>query len=84
MYTTAGESTEWHLTANGWERGTEVTDSGKNYKASPENRVLTFKYEEHMSSTLSLNTRCNETWSNGKKEEINTLIEKFGKCPCSL
>ncbi|QFR43753.1 hypothetical protein [Sulfurimonas xiamenensis] len=84
MYTTAGEYTEWHLTPNGWERGTQVTDSGKKIKSSPENRVLTLKYEEHMSSTLKLNTRCEQTWSNKNEEQINKLIAEFGECPCSL
>ncbi|MFA6145484.1 MAG: hypothetical protein WC691_11865 [Sulfuricurvum sp.] len=48
MYTTRGEYTEWHLTPHGWERGTEVTDSSRNYKDAPNDRVMTCKYSEHM------------------------------------
>lgn len=62
MYTTRGEYTEWHLTPRGWERGTEVTDSYRNHKDAPADRIFTCKYSENMSSSLELYKNCEDVW----------------------
>jgi len=84
MYTTQGEFTEWHLRPSGWERGTEVTDSSRNYKDAPDDRVMTCKYSEHMTSTLSINSNCDIQWTNGNEVIIEHLKNLYGACPFKL
>jgi hypothetical protein len=47
MYTAAGEYTERHLTPRGWEKGTEVTDSGRTSRLVPVDRLRPLKISCH-------------------------------------
>ena len=82
----SNEWTEWHLTLRGWERGSEKTDFGEaQIKAVPEDRVLSFKYREYMSSMHSKTDRsCAEIWRGANESLISELLAKFGDAPRRL
>ena len=45
------ESTEWHLTPGGWQRGTERMDFGNvTVVEPPSDRVATYRWVEKLSS----------------------------------
>lgn len=80
------EWTEWHLTPEGWKRGTEKIDFRQaEILEHPINRVLTCIYKEHLSSAFSsLDKSVEEKWRSGQQEEVDILLKKFGSCPESL
>lgn len=82
----SNEWTEWHLTPRGWESGSEMVDIGnETYKSPPADRVLTFKYCEHMSSMYSgIDKTCNETWRGSDASVIESLLATFGPAPRRL
>lgn len=82
----SNEWTEWHLTPRGWERGSECEDhSGVKEKSAPPDRVLTYRWEEHLSSEFGTMDRSSqELWRSDDKAEIKELIMKFGGPPESL
>ena len=49
----SNEWTEWHLTKNGWEKGSNKTDFNKEIKVTPESRFLTKRYTEIVTSSFS-------------------------------
>ena len=55
------ESTEWHLTPKGYERGSETRDFGPDeIKPPPADRVATYRWVEEQSSTYSKAHRVHE------------------------
>lgn len=77
------EWTEWHLTPQGWVRGSEREDFAETKRRNPPvDRVLTVLYKEVISSACSgLHKNSEETWSSGDKDSILLLKKKFGECP---
>ena len=77
------ESTEWHLTPRGWEAGTTKLDGTTNERPTPEDCVLTEKYEEVLSSIFSkpTNKHVGEVWRSKDAAEVERLIKEFGQCP---
>ena len=80
------EWTEWHLTANGWIRGSyRIDGSGVHNKDTPEGSILTKRYREDMSSPFKKPTETiQDIWSSNYENKIKTLIEQFGDCPNTL
>lgn len=71
---------EWHLTPQGWVRGSERMDFvGTKSVPPPPDRVLTRRYIEHMSSSFSKMDYYYETiWQKG---DPTALLEQFGEHP---
>jgi hypothetical protein len=75
------EWTELHLTPRGWEPGSEKEDFQPVREVPPpEDRVLTIKKGEHMSSGASPLTRYSkEIWRSSDKKLVDELLAKFGE-----
>jgi len=80
------EWTEWHLTPNGWERGSDKINSGKITKKNPpKDRVISFRLTEEYSGVFTKPDRTtDQIWSGSDKELINNLLDKYGECPNKL
>lgn len=80
------EWTEWHLTPQGWQRGSEREDfTGTQQKSPPNNRVLSVLYKEVLPSAFSvLKKSCEEVWSTDDIDLIKQLKAQFGECPDHL
>lgn len=76
------EYTEYHLTPNGWVKGTTQTDFNRIERPVPPDRVLTQIYEEFLSSGYSpMDKTVGTIWSKGEGELEDELLRKFGPCP---
>jgi hypothetical protein len=80
------EWTEWHLTPNGWERGTTHRDfSGTTERPDPPGSVAVYEYREAPSSIYSRADReCDRIRLTGTKEEARLLLAQHGPCPEKL
>lgn len=80
------ESTEWHLTPNGWKKGTTEKDPNiVNKKENPPDRVLTCRYvEEQTSPFAKMNSYTEIIWKGSDEEIIEELKKEFGDCPRKL
>lgn len=78
-------SDEWfvfHLTPNGWARGTEKLDNGMFERPIPEDRVLTVVRSEYIASSYSrMQIDYEETFNSGDASIIAELKERFGNLP---
>jgi hypothetical protein len=77
------EWTEWHLTPQGWQRGSEKTDFAPATKVQPpEDRVLTCVFRETIASSFGGFSRETDiTWSSDDEQKIASLRQQFGDCP---
>ena len=83
----SNEWTEWHLTPQGWERGSEKVDfSDVKAKVRPADAVLTVKWREYLSSMHSQNwdRSHREIWRSDDKVTMEILSAKYGDAPKSL
>jgi hypothetical protein len=81
----SNEWTEWHLTPDGWKRGTEKDDFKRVDRKAPDDRVLTVVYREFLSSVYSTTDESLETiWKSSDAKTIATLQAKFGPPPKHL
>ncbi len=80
------EWTEWHLTPNGWQRGaTRVHDQGNTWVDEPEDRVLSFVYQElETSGSEGIKKWAEETWRSKSATNIEELTRKYGPAPEKL
>ncbi|OKH55273.1 hypothetical protein NIES2101_04735 [Calothrix sp. HK-06] len=81
------EWTEWHLTPNGWEKGTFSREGNPQLieVEPPENRVLTCRYHENITiNSTWLQKHIIEIWRDSGCKIIDELLEKFAGCPESL
>lgn len=78
----SNEWTEWHLTPRGWEEGTCKTDFKLTEVSPPEDRVLTTRYWEFLSSRYSeADIGSKEIWRCQNDDQITALLTEFGPCP---
>jgi len=78
----SNEWTEWHLTPRGWEEGTCKTDFSLNEVSAPDDRELTMKYKEYLSSRHSkADIGSTEIWRSKDGDQIKALLAQFGPCP---
>ena len=82
----SNEWAEWHLTSRGWQIGSYQLDFGQLVSvSSPEDRVLTCKYAEFMSSVYSkLEKGVTPVWESPDTTRVQELLEEFGECPDRL
>ena len=79
------EWTEWHLTPQGWERGTEKCDTGRRIeRESPASRVLTYRYSTWLNSRLRAEESVETIWDSLDKAKRDALLQQYGECPRSL
>jgi hypothetical protein len=85
---TRKEWTEWHLTPRGWERGaTRVQGKGNTWVDDPEDRVVSFVYQE-LETAVSPEVRrsSEETWRSKEvpDAEVDRMVRGHGGCPQKL
>jgi hypothetical protein len=80
------EWTEWHLTPDGWKRGSvRVQGKGNTWADEPEDRVLSTMYKEvETSSTPEPLVTFEETWRSKTATDIDALLRQFGPGPRQL
>jgi hypothetical protein len=80
------EWTDWHLTPRGWEEGSTRTDFGNVTETEPpQDRVLTSRFSEELSSIYSKMDRWHqEQWRSADADAVKALLDKFGPPPDSL
>jgi|APEBP8051073058_1049385.scaffolds.fasta_scaffold30026_1 hypothetical protein len=80
------EWTDWHLTPNGWVRGTMKTDAGvQSSSAPPSSVVATFRYSEDHPGYGTADERVVMRSPEGQApDEVQALMQVYGECPCSL
>lgn len=79
-------SNEWaehHLTPTGWQQGSSKHDFGQvQERPIPDDRVLTCRYREKMSSSFSrMHCSVSEVWRGEDNELIERLLTEHGSCP---
>ncbi|MFT4553292.1 MAG: hypothetical protein ACI9S8_001930 [Chlamydiales bacterium] len=74
----------WHLTPNGWVRGSYKNEfEGSQDITAPKDRVLSCLYKECLADEWS--TEVDETFRlESKDQAISTLLEKYGPSPTEL
>jgi hypothetical protein len=79
----SNEWTEWHLTPDGWVRGTEKQDFvGRTERERPQDTLLTVVWKEYLSSSFSRMERYHqEVWRSENEALISELIGIYGKAP---
>lgn len=76
------EWTEWHLTPNGWIRGTVKTDFTIDVVERPNDAIATWRYLEEIAFAARPDCKTNEIWrSNITNEQFISLQVQFGGCP---
>ena len=80
------EWTEWHLTPDGWKRGsTRVQGKGNTWADEPEDRVLSFVYKEvETSASTEARVSAEESWRSKTATDIDALLRQFGASPREL
>lgn len=75
------EWTEWHLTPNGWIRGTVKTDFTIDVVERPNDAIATWRYSEEIAYADCPDCKTNEIWrSNITNEQFISLQVQFGGC----
>lgn len=82
----SNEWTNWHLTPQGWEKGSRRLDhEGTTKFPAPDDRVLTVRYEEYLGSLAGkADIGHTEIWRSKDEKTIAKLIEVYGKAPNQL
>jgi hypothetical protein len=80
------EWTEWHLTPAGWQRGaTRVQGKGNTWADDPEDRIVSFVYQEiETSASPTPRVSSEETWRSKTATGVDELIRQHGGCPQKL
>lgn len=75
------DSWEWHLTPTGWVLGTERLDQFVEQRPTPEDRVLSGRFEEKLEDAFSqLKLTWEVIWQDSDAD-VARLLEKFGEKP---
>jgi hypothetical protein len=78
------EWTQWHLTPEGWVRGTTKLDFSQEDRPTPDDRQKTCEYREEMPSAYSRVEATVRTLWVGDPASVGELEQKFGSCPKHL
>ena len=80
------EWTEWHLTPAGWQRGaTRVQGKGNTWVDDPQDRIVSFVYQEVETSTSpEIKRSSEETWRSKSEADVDVLVRRHGGCPQTL
>jgi hypothetical protein len=75
------EWTEWHLTPAGWVSGSSRrTGEGNVWRDEPEDRIITFVYQEQPQVKVEESWRSKTT----PEDQIERLMAQHGECPRRL
>ena len=78
----SNEWTEWHLTANGWTRGTTRTETGMTVLPAPSGSVLICQYiEEHSGYGKGTERVVQSSLPGANIDEVSRLRQLHGHCP---
>ncbi|MBC8641566.1 hypothetical protein IAG25_32605 [Caballeronia sp. EK] len=77
------EWTEWHLTPDGWIRGSEKTDFDRTIVDPPGQRVLTVRFIDE-NSGYSAHQSHREEWRSSDEAAVQAFLERFGPAPAAL
>lgn len=82
----SSEWTEWHLTPVGWVAGSSKIDFlGAKSVEPPEDRAMTCKFSEHMSSIYSeLKKESKVVWQSDDRDLVAKLLKQYGECPLEI
>lgn len=78
------EWTEWHLTPEGWKRGTIKSEKGIQQTGEPVGSVARFQYVEDHSGYGRDTSILTHTSSPVDLQAFEHLISLYGTCPTSL
>lgn len=85
------EWTCWHLTPEGWQRGSQKNRHDKTTIEIPvpDNRVMSYTYREYsrpidVSGVGGLETLLLNDWCSSDKAFVSGLLKEFGYCPRRL
>ncbi len=80
------EWTEWHLTPEGWKRGsTRVQGKGNTWADEPEDRVLSYVYKEvETNGSGQAQVSAEESWRSKTATDIDALLRQHGPSPRQL
>lgn len=77
----SNEWEKWHLTPDGWVKGTEKTDFSRKEVVPPRSRVATYKYQEYVGNVHSkMQISWDQVWA---KDSTSTqdLKDQYGEYP---
>ena len=72
---------EYHLTPDGWKKGTERWEFQPEYRAPPANRFLTLRRTEYFGSQGATPVHIDEEWVHLDTDAVAALINKYGSKP---
>jgi hypothetical protein len=78
--------TEWHLTPAGWVSGSTRRDKeGNVWRDEPEDRVLSFVYQEQIDKAHpEPHPTVQESWRSKIAPNVDGLLTQHGPCPRKL
>ncbi len=78
--------TEWHLTPAGWVSGSTRRDGeGNVWRDEPEDRVLSFVYQEIIDKNHpEPHPTVQESWRSKIATNVDGLLAQHGPCPSKL
>jgi hypothetical protein len=78
--------TEWHLTPAGWVSGSTRRDGeGNVWRDEPEDRVVSFVYQEITGKTQpEPHPTVQESWRSKVANDVDSLLTQHGPCPRKL
>ena len=79
--------TEWHLTPQGWQRGTIKTAilASIIVRRPPADRVLSCRfYQRRGDAGCAPAQWTNEVWKDADPAQVESLVQQYGSCPHEL
>ena len=78
----SNEWTDYHLTPQGWVRGSERRDTGQPVtRAPPQDRVLTARYKETCNGYGPVHESQDTQWESDDTKRVEELLAEFGPPP---
>jgi hypothetical protein len=78
----SNEWTEWHLTPDGWVRGSYRTDpTATKIVQPPADRVLTCKWSEYKETFGPMDKSSETLWEYDDKKQLRELVDRLGPSP---
>jgi len=78
----SNEWTDYHLTPQGWVRGSERRDTGQSMtRPTPQDRVLTVTYKETCNGYGPVHESQDTRWESDDTKRVEELLGEFGPPP---
>jgi hypothetical protein len=82
---TSNEWTDWHLTPQGWKKGSEKTDFDRTDCEPPVDRVITVRWSDYLGHPFATARRGHTTmWQSNDIKQVEDLLQKYGEAPKHL